>query len=128
MPGTPKSPDPRLRYQLTIAAREKRRHPTPAERLLWERLRRRQLDGYCFRRQHPIDRFIVDFYCAEAGLVIEVDGASHDGQIALDAERDAILATLGLRVLRVRNEDVLHDLDHVLARIARQWREKIVIG
>jgi very-short-patch-repair endonuclease len=89
---------------------------TWAEDWLWERLRRDAL-GVRFRRQHVIDRFIADFYCAERGLVVEVDGPVHEGRGELDAERDCLFLTKGLVVLRVRNEDVRLDLDAVVARI-----------
>jgi very-short-patch-repair endonuclease len=94
-----------------------RREMTPEERLLWARLRRSQLPGLHFRRQQVIAGFIVDFYCARAGLLVEVDGAVHDSQPDYDAERDEILAARGLRILRVSNEDVQRDVDAVLTRI-----------
>jgi very-short-patch-repair endonuclease len=83
---------------------------------LWERLRRGAL-GARFRRQHVIDRFIADFYCAERGLVVEVDGSVHDGRGELDAERDGVFRAKGLVVVRVRNEDVRLDLEAVVALI-----------
>jgi very-short-patch-repair endonuclease len=117
MPGTRKSSSPIRRYQQKFAARDMRNNPTRAERALWERLRGRQVKGLRFRRQHSIDRFIVDFYCAEARLVIEVDGASHAGPTC-DAERQSCLEALGLRVLRVTDAEVLTEIDAVIARIA----------
>jgi very-short-patch-repair endonuclease len=116
MPGTRKSPNPIRRYQQKFAAREMRNIPTRAERALWQRLKRRQVKGLRFRRQHSIDRFIVDFYCAEARLVIEVDGASHAGPTS-DAERQEHLEALGLHVLRVTDAEVLTRLDAVMARV-----------
>ena len=101
-----------------IRARELRRDMTPAESALWERLRRSQLDGFHFRRQQVIDGFIADFYCHAAGLVVEVDGPIHDAQAEYDAARDRVFAARGLRVLRVRNEQVLADLGGVLEIIA----------
>jgi very-short-patch-repair endonuclease len=74
--------------------------------------------GVRFRRQHAIDRFLVDFYCAEASLVIEVDGPIHQQQVERDLEREKALATRGLTVLRFRNDEVLDDVTSVLARIA----------
>mgnify|MGYP001770978009 FL=1 len=64
--------------KLKPLARQMRREPTPAEDKLWQKLRHKQILGYKFRRQHTIDRFIVDFYCGEARLVVEVDGEVHD--------------------------------------------------
>ena len=97
-----------------------RRHPTPAEALLWKRLRKRQVKDYHFRRQHPIVRFIVDFYCAEAKLVVEVDGSVHDapGHDEYDADRQQFFEALGLRVLRFTNADVVGKTDAVVNVIA----------
>ena len=100
-------------------AKELRRKLTPAERNLWNVLRRGQLDGLHFRRQQVIDGFIVDFYCHAVGLVIEVDGAIHDRieRREYDAERERILDIRGLKVLRVKNEDVMDNLEEVIERI-----------
>lgn len=98
-------------------ARELRRHMTPAERTLWQALRRRQLNGLHFRRQQVISGFIADFYCHGKGLVIEVDGEAHAGQEHYDAERGQVLASLGLRELRFTNDEVVNNLGEVLRRI-----------
>ena len=100
-------------------AREMRQTPTSAEDALWQRLRRKQVMDVKFRRQQPIDRFIVDFYSAKLRLVIEVDGSVHDepDQQDYDELRQAYLESMGLRVLRFRNEEVLRELDAVLERI-----------
>ena len=100
-------------------AREFRHCLTPAERLLWQHLRNNQLRGLHFRRQQVIAGFIVDFYCHPARLVVEVDGPIHAAQAADDQERDRVLASLGLHILRVTNDDVLQDTAGVLERIAR---------
>ena len=96
-------------------------HPTPAEALLWKRLRHKQIGGFHFRRQHPIVRFIVDFYCAEAKLVVEVDGPVHNepGHDEYDHDRQAFLEELGLRVLRFPNQKVLQGIDLVVQVIAK---------
>ncbi|MCX7602396.1 MAG: endonuclease domain-containing protein [Meiothermus sp.] len=108
----------RYGYALSERARELRRNMTPAERKLWSVLR-----GFSvrFRRQRPIGPYIVDFYCAEAGLVIEVDGESHFSQEgrAYDARRDAYLQSLGLRVLRFSNLEVLSNADGVALMVER---------
>lgn len=99
-------------------ARALRRESTVAEELLWARLRGRKLNGYKFRRQQPFDAYVLDFYCAEARLAVELDGAPHttaDGQ-AMDAVRDGWLAENGVQVLRFWNEE-LQDLDSVVERI-----------
>ncbi|MFN6536423.1 MAG: endonuclease domain-containing protein [Nostoc sp. EkiNYC01] len=99
-------------------ARQMRREPTPAEKLLWQRLRHKQLLGFKFRRQQTIDRFIVDFYCSEARLVVEVDGEIHDYSKEEDGIRQEFLESLGLRVVRFRNEDVVERMEGVLEDIA----------
>ena len=95
---------------------------TDAERILWQQLRRNQLDGFHFRRQQVIGEFIVDFYCPQAGLVIEVDGGRHQRQRAYDAERDKFLCGRGLRVLRFTNAEVSTDVRAVRRRIAAACR------
>ena len=98
-------------------SKELRRHMTPAERRLWQRLRTNRLDGFHFRRQQIIAGFIVDFYCHQANLIIEVDGPIHDDQRAADEEREAILCSGELRVLRFTNAEILQDLPSVLDSI-----------
>ena len=98
-------------------ARELRRPQTPVEAQLWAHLRNRQWAGLKFRRQYPIDRFIVDFYCAAARLIVEVDGESHAAQVEYDAARTTWLEAAGYRVLRVTNADVRESLEGVLLRI-----------
>jgi len=94
-----------------------RQAPTDAESLLWKHLRNRQLNGLKFRRQHAIDRLIVDFCCIEAGLVIELDGPIHDEDPPRDETRDATLGERGFRVLRFRNEQLESNVQSVLAAI-----------
>jgi very-short-patch-repair endonuclease len=103
---------------LVESARLLRRDLTPAETNLWHALRGRQVAGLRFRCQHPIGPFVADFLCPAANLIVEVDGPIHDYQIEQDAARTDYLTALGYRVLRVRNDDVLHRLPAVLARIA----------
>jgi len=95
-----------------------RRNPTPEEGLLWQRLRGRRLLGFRFRRQHSIDRFILDFYCSEARLAVEVDGPIHQYSREEDALRQAFLEAQGLRVLRFSNDEVLRHPERVLAQIS----------
>ena len=102
------------------AAYRMRREMTPAEDALWRRLRSSRLSGLHFRRQQIVDGFIVDFFCREAGLVVEVDGAVHEMQRDYDAERDQVLEVRGLRVLRFTNDEVLRDRGAVLMRILRE--------
>ncbi len=99
-------------------AREQRKHSTRAERQLWSALRHRQL-GAKFRRQHPISDFVLDFYCAEAALAIEIDGPAHERQAEYDHWRDVRLRQMGIRVLRFAEELVNRDLDGVLQAIKK---------
>ena len=95
---------------------------TSQEARLWSRLRARQLQGLKFRRQHGIGPYIVDFYCSEQSLVIEVDGDSHADadQIVKDQSRDRYFQSLGLRVIRYINDDILKNLDGVLEDLAER--------
>jgi very-short-patch-repair endonuclease len=97
--------------------RELRREMTPAERLLWAQLRANRLQGFHFRRQQIIEPFIVDFYCHQANLVIEVDGDVHAGQQDYDRQREEQLQAHGLHVLRFTNREVVNQLDEVLQTI-----------
>lgn len=105
--------------EIQQAARWLRSEMTGAERHLWDALRCESIRGMRFRRQHAIGRFVLDFYCPAHKLAIEVDGAVHDwpDQAEYDAARTAALEQRGIRVLRVRNEEV-DDIWTVLARIA----------
>ncbi len=100
-------------------AQSLRRQTTEPEQLLWTALRNGQIGGLRFRRQHPVGPYVVDFFCHSAGLVVEIDGMSHDDKIREDAERTKYLKSQGLRVLRVLNRDVMDDLDAVTREIAR---------
>ncbi len=106
--------------ELLKASRRLREEMTDGEGKLWQALRGEQIRGMRFRRQHPIGRFILDFYCPKHKLAIEVDGAVHDepNQAEYDAVRTETLNQHGIRVLRIRNEDVQHDIWGVLERIA----------
>ena len=94
---------------------------TPAEAALWNRLKKSQLAGKKFRRQHSFGYYIIDFYCPSAKLVVELDGSIHDTEEAhrYDRQRDAFMTSLGLKVLRFRNEDVLQNMSGVLMEIER---------
>ena len=117
---------PELWELLKPLARQMRHEPTPAESKLWRHLRGRQLHGLKFRRQHVIDRFIVDFYCAEACLVIEVDGVIHEYTAEEDAIRQTFLEeVVGLRVLRFTNGEVLLQTEAVLERIGEVILEQM---
>jgi very-short-patch-repair endonuclease len=107
-------------------ARELRQPQTPAEATLWRYLRNRNLQ-YKFRRQHPIDFFIIDFYCAEAKLLIEIDGASHlvKDQIEYDLSRTEYLEGMGYKVIRFTNDDVRYTINEVVNEIVRTVEKRI---
>ncbi|HEX8905262.1 MAG TPA: endonuclease domain-containing protein [Longimicrobiaceae bacterium] len=107
---------------MQLAARALRAAMTPAEQVLWRELRRDAIDGLSFRRQFPVSRYILDFYCPARQLAIEVDGGVHDTLQERDAERTAALALRGIRVIRFRNEEVLEDVKSVVERIRLELR------
>ncbi len=100
-------------------AKSLREASTAPEQLLWLALRNGQIGGLKFRRQHPVGPYVADFYCHSIGLVVEVDGMSHDDKVVQDSQKTRYLEAQGLRVLRVINEDVMCDLDAVTREIAR---------
>jgi len=99
-------------------SRKLRHEPTTAEVILWYNVRRRQVEGARFRRQHPIGTYVVDFFCTELGLAIEVDGATHLDRERQDEKRQAKLESMGVTLLRFRDEEVLHGLGGVLETVA----------
>ena len=109
----------RIHPQLIERARQFRCPMTPMETRLWSQIRDRRCGGYKFRRQVVIDRFIADFLCAEAHLIVEIDGKSHNSTIDRDAFRDEWLASHSYHTLRVMNAEVRDNLDDVLSLIQR---------
>ena len=99
--------------RLHAHARSMRNAPTTPEQRLWGRLRASQLGGFKFRRQATIGRFIADFLCPAKGLIVEIDGETHVDAGA-DARRDAALAAAGHHVVRITNDDVMHNIEGVL--------------
>ena len=113
-------PQPTRRVQPAILARarELRQEMTPQERRLWRHLRRKQLHGLKFRRQHPVGRFVLDFYCHRNQLVVELDGGVHYHQKEYDDARTEWLIQHGFTVIRFTNDQVLNDIETVLSQIA----------
>jgi len=112
-------------HELKYIARRLRSNMTPHEDMLWQKIRRKQLHGLQFYRQKRIAGYIVDFYCAEKMLVIEIDGAQHHSaqSIRYDSERTRILKAKGLSVLRFDNLEIEHDMGSVVFRI-KSWVEE----
>jgi len=105
-------------------AYELRGDQNQVEAMVWERLRGRKLKGFKFRRQHPIGAYIADFYCAEAALVVELDGMTHEGREEYDAKRQSWLESQGLLVLRVKNHEFLDSYDAFFDTLAQHCMER----
>ena len=118
--------EPRLPQSSRKFARGLRRSMTRAETLLWRALRGHRLDGYGFRRQHPIGPYFADFICLELRLIVETDGRTHEGEEAKgrDVARDAWLKGAGYRVLRFPDDLVILGLPIVVERIREALRER----
>ena len=112
-------------WTYVIAARELRQVETETEKIMWESLRGRRLNGLKFRRQHPYEHYVLDFFCVEHQLAVELDGSVHDvlDQVKYDEERTRFLNERGLRVIRFRNEDVKKNLASVLQRIVEETNQ-----
>ena len=106
-----------MRHTRKAFAADLRRQPTDAERRLWQVLRARQLHGLKFRRQHGLERYIVDFACPEARLIVELDGGQHADRAERDAARTRVLESKGYTVLRFWNHQVMENLEGVVAVI-----------
>lgn len=115
--------------QILKFTRSLRKEATEAEKILWESIRNSQL-GFKIRRQHPIRQRILDFYCHESHLGIELDGDIHEQaeQALYDQERTEALADLGIRIIRFKNEEVFHDLPMVIARIKESLHSPLPSG
>ena len=109
-----------LKEPIITYARQLRKNQTEAEIFLWRLLRGRKFQGFKFRRQHPVSRlYIIDFYCLERKLAIELDGNHHQEELQkqLDEERTYILGLLGIKVIRFTNKQVLKQTDEVMKKI-----------
>ena len=115
-----------MRYQyhhnqyLTTFSRTNRKKQTDAEKLLWFRLRNKQLAGYKFRRQYPVQNYILDFYCVEKRLAVELDGSQHMNNKIYDEKRDTVLQKYGIETVRFWDNDVLQKIEAVVSQIAEK--------
>lgn len=100
-------------------AQQMRRNMTRCEKILWDRIKEKKLDGYKFRRQHPVHRYILDFYCHEKRFAIEVDGDIHKERKDYDEYRDLFLQSAGIRTVRVTNKEILDDIDMAIEKIKK---------
>lgn len=110
--------------RLTSVARKLRNDSTAAERKLWSRIRREQIDGFKFRRQVVLGPFVVGFACLEARLILEVDGATHstEAELTRDAARAARLSAMGFAMLRFADDDVFREIDGTVETVAEAAR------
>lgn len=104
-------------HVLVQYAQKNKKSQTDAEKRLWFHLRGKNLNGYKFRRQYPIQNYILDFYCVEKKLAIELDGSQHLTNKKYDTKRTKSLNELGIRVLRFWDNDLLRQTSHVLDKI-----------
>ena len=118
----------RISHEMRQRARELRKSSTPAEQKLWQALRNRNLGDYKFRRQHPIGAYIADFFCAEVGLIVEVDGGGHLDQMVYDQDRTDWLEGQVYHVIRFWNDDVLYHLDEVTLEIRHTCEQLMAYG
>ncbi|MFA7301380.1 MAG: endonuclease domain-containing protein [Candidatus Shapirobacteria bacterium] len=104
-----------VRYwnDLTFMAKQNRKNPTVAERVIWDDLLSNDKIGYRFVRQKPIHRFIVDFYCSKLNLAIEIDGSSHNKKKGTDEMRDKFLHQIGIETIRFTNDEVINNINSV---------------
>jgi very-short-patch-repair endonuclease len=116
----PKRSNPKTKHN----AIQLRKKLTPAERKLWARVRNDQL-GVTFRRQHAIGNFIPDFVCIEKKLILELDGSQHLEQVEYDSERTKYFETLGYKVIRFWNNDVMKNIDSVLTVVLNTVNEEL---
>ena len=108
------------------AARILREKMTSHEKLLWEKLKLKQVCGKRFRRQHPVDFFIADFYCHDARLVVEIDGDIHNKQKEYDEGRSAEMAKYCIKVIRFSNSDIENNLENVVNIIEHEVHERLL--
>jgi len=99
--------------ELTALSKRNRKNPTEAEQVIWKKVLMKRKTGYKFLRQKPINRFVLDFYCSELNLAIEIDGSWHDKKKGYDRARDRFLQHIGIETIRFTNEEILNDIDNV---------------
>lgn len=115
-----------MKNEIISRAKKLRENRTEAETHLWHFIRARRLGGYKFRRQHPLGNFIVDFYCPEKKLAVELDGEHHENeeQLAYDQKRACLLGHKGIKVLRYWNHDVFLNTEGVMEDLLRELEER----
>ncbi len=97
--------------------RTNRQNQTQSEQILWERLRNRQLNGLKFRRQHSVESYVIDFYCPEYRVAIEIDGGYHEDRMEYDQNRDHFLGACNIRTIRISDQEVIEDIEAMIEKI-----------
>ena len=114
--------------QLKYPANNNRWNQTEAEKIVWKKILSHKKTGYKFTRQKPIYRFILDFYCSQLNLAIEIDGSSHKNKINYDQERDEFLRQIGIKTIRFTNDEVLRDIENVKLKINSELKPPLSRG
>ena len=109
-------------------AKEMRKNLTPSEKVLWHELQNKKLNGYKFRNQHPISRYILDFYCHKCLLAVEIDGDFHKFRKDYDEYRDKYMESVGIKTLRFTNEDIFNNLNLVLKKIKENLESRLTLA
>jgi very-short-patch-repair endonuclease len=111
--------------ELIRLALKMRKTPTKAEIVLWKNLKKLRNEGFIFRRQHPIEFFVADFYCHKAKLVVEADGEIHafDKTKEKDESRSGELDRFGIKIIRFKNEEIINNIDLVIFKIKNQLKD-----
>ena len=99
--------------ELKELSRRNRNKPTESEEIIWKEVLMKKKTGFRFLRQKPINRFILDFYCSELNLAIEIDGSSHDAKKGIDRERDMFMQQIGIKTIRFSNNEVINEINKV---------------
>lgn len=106
-------------------ARKLRLNPMPCELLLWAYLSNKNILSFKFRRQHPVGRYILDFYCSKKNLAIEIDGSSHKYKKDEDRFRDDFLESCGIKTLRFSNDEVFNNFDEIIEKIKKELKTEV---
>ena len=110
------------RYIIELA-RKMRNNLTPSEKIVWSEIKEKKINGHKFRKQHPVYRYILDFYCHEKKLAIEIDGDSHKERKDFDEYRDSYVRSIGIETLRFSNEEIQRNITYVIEVIKKKLSE-----
>ncbi len=122
------NPEVKTPLHVIETARKLRVAMTYTESLLWDKLKNKKLNGHRFRKQHPVYRYIFDFYCPKARLAIEIDGAVHKERKEYDEYRDELMKSLDIETLRVKDTEIKNDINDVLMKIIEKLNERSALA